>query len=360
MRFRHRGRRVHVDRENPYARHTRNGFCHCVTLACIPAPAAEKPATDPKPRPLNVLLLVSDDCRAVQGCYGGPTVTPNIDKLARRGLRFDHAYCQYPLCNPSRCSFLTGMRPDTTRVYENATQFRKNIPHVVTLPQLFKNHGYFVARVGKLYHYGVPKQIGTNGLDDPVSWEQVVNPRGRDCDDEDKIYSIVAGSKAHVAVGTGNYGGTLSWLAAEGTDEEQTDGKIAREACRLLRAHRDKPFFLGVGFFRPHTPYVSPKKYFGLYSRERIALAQDPADDRRTKPAAALTVFPPDYGMDDSLRRTVTAGLLCLGEFHGRPVRPGARRARSARPGRPHGRRLHQRPRLPPGRARAVAEDDRL
>ncbi len=264
---------------------------------------------------LNVLLLVSDDCRAVQGCYGEPTITPHIDKLGQRGLRFDHAYCQYPLCNPSRASFLTGMRPDTTQVYENATQFRKNIAQVVTLPQLFKNQGYFVARVGKLYHYGVPNQIGTNGLDDPVSWEQVVNPRGRDCDDEDKIFSIVAGKQAHTAVGTRNYGATLSWLAADGTDEEQTDGKIAREACRLLRAHRDKPFFLGVGFFRPHTPYVSPKKYFGLYSPERIALPENPLDDRRTKPAAALTVFPPDYGMDAALRRTVTQAYYASVSF---------------------------------------------
>jgi iduronate 2-sulfatase len=276
--------------------------------------AQERSASLPKQH-LNVLLLVSDDCRAVQGCYGEPTITPYIDKLAQRGLRFDHAYCQYPLCNPSRASFLTGMRPDTTRVFENATRFRTNIPHVVTLPQLFKNHGYFVARVGKLYHYGVPAQIGTNGMDDPVSWEQVVNPRGRDCDDEDKIFSIVAGEKAHTAVGTGKYGATLSWLAAEGADEEQTDGKIAHEACRLLRVHRDQPFFLGVGFFRPHTPYVSPKRYFGQYSLERIALPENPPDDRRTKPAAALTVFPPDYGMDASLKRTVTQAYYASVSF---------------------------------------------
>jgi iduronate 2-sulfatase len=242
--------------------------------------AADTGGASAAPRPRNVLLLVSDDCRAVQSCFGGPAKTPCIDRLADRGLRFDRTYCQYPLCNPSRASFLTGMRPDTTKVYENATQFRANIPDVVTLPQLFKNNGYFVARVGKLYHYGVPKQIGTNGLDDPVSWEQVVNPRGRDCDDEDKIYSIIAGEKAKVATGTGNYGGTLSWLAAEGADVEQTDGKIAMEACRLLREHKDGPFFLAVGFFRPHTPYVSPKKYFGLYPPQQIALAKSPPGDQ--------------------------------------------------------------------------------
>ncbi len=264
---------------------------------------------------LNVLLLVSDDCRAIQGCYGEPTLTPNIDKLAARGLRFDHAYCQYPLCNPSRSSFLTGLRPDTTKVFENNTQFRQNVPNIVTLPQLFKNNGYFVARVGKLYHYGVPKQIGTSGLDDPISWEKVVNPRGRDCDDEDKIYSIIAGEPARVALGTRNYGATLSWLAADGEDIEQTDGKIAQEACRLLREHKDQPFFLGVGFFRPHTPYVSPKKYFTLYPPQKLALAHLPAGDRETKPAAALTVFPPNYGMREDLQRTVVQAYYASVSF---------------------------------------------
>jgi uncharacterized sulfatase len=264
------------------------------------APALAAPA-----KPLNVLLLVSDDCRAVQGCYGAPTVTPRIDQLAQRGLRFDRAYCQYPLCNPSRASFLTGLRPDTTGVSENQTFFRDKRPQTVTLPQLFKNNGYFVARVGKLYHYGVPKQIGTDGMDDPASWEQRYNPRGRDCDDEDKIFSIITGEKAQVAVGSGNYGGTLSWLASEASDIEQTDGKIALEACRLLRENKAKPFFLAVGFFRPHTPYVSPKKYFGLYPAEKLALAQVPAGDREGKPPAALTVTPPHYGMDEAQQRVV-------------------------------------------------------
>jgi iduronate 2-sulfatase len=255
-------------------------FLVCALLAASgsSAGAAEK---------LNVLFLVSDDLtNQTLGCYGSKINTsPNIDALAAKGVRFDRAYCQFPLCNPSRASFLTGLRSDTIRVYENATQFRKNKPDAISIGQTFQKAGYSVARVGKLYHYGVPGQIGTDGLDDPPSWQKVVNPRGRDKDDEDNnlIFSLLPNNK-----GSGRYGGTLSWLASGGKDEDMTDGKVADETVKLLEQNKDKPFFLACGFFRPHTPYVAPKGYFDRYPTSAITLPVVPKGHLEAGPAPAF------------------------------------------------------------------------
>ncbi len=228
----------------------------------------------------NVLFLICDDLNCDLGCYGHPQVkSPNIDRLAQRGVRFQHAYCQYPLCGPSRASFMTGMYPDQTLIHRNAIYVREHVPNVKTIPQMFRDAGYFATRIGKIFHYNVPLHIGTGGHDDPYSWDHTINPRGRDRDDEPKIFSLRPGS----------FGGTLSWLAAEGADEEQTDGIAANEAAKLLKEYgkNKKPFYLAVGLYRPHTPYVAPKKYFDLYPTSQIKVPQVPEGYLDTLPKPA-------------------------------------------------------------------------
>ena len=209
-------------------------------LAVVSAPHA---AERDKP---NVLFIAIDDLANTLGCYGDPVAkTPHLDKLSAAGVRFDRAYNQLPLCNPSRASILTGLRPDTLRVYDLDRHFRDEVPEAVTLPELFRKNGWFSARVGKLYHYNVPAGIGTDGLDDPQSWDLVINPKGRDTLEEELITNPTPEKKISAA---------LCWLRAEGTDEEQTDGMIATEAIKLMEKHRGEPFFLGVGFSAPTRP----------------------------------------------------------------------------------------------------------
>ncbi len=174
---------------------------------------------------------------------------------------------------------MTGLYPDQTLVRRNAIYIREHVPNVLTLSQAFRGAGYFATRVGKIYHYNVPKHIGTSGHDDPYSWNYTINPRGRDKLDEHLIFSLQPGS----------FGGTLSWLAADGRDEEQTDGIAATEASELLEqyAQNDQPFFLAIGLYRPHTPYVAPKKYFELYPLESIEVPTIPAGYYESLPKPA-------------------------------------------------------------------------
>src|SRR5579872_387595 len=240
---------------------------------------------------LNVLFIAIDDLTCALGCYGHPEVfSPNLDQFAKQSVRFERAYCQFPLCNPSRSSLLSGLRPDTTRIFGNGTRLRKNFPDIVTLPQLFKNNGYFSGRIGKIFHYGVPDQIGTSGLDDEPSWNQVVNPRGRDKDDEKDVINFTSWNK--------NLGASLAWMEAKGTDVEQTDGKVANEAIKMLEAHKDGPFFIACGFYRPHVPDIATKPYFDMYPLEKITLPDEPSDHIAGIPPIALTVKPANYGLE--------------------------------------------------------------
>lgn len=251
----------------------------------------------------NVLLIVVDDLRPELGCYGSALAkSPNIDKLAQRGVRFDRAYCQYPVCNPSRVSFLTGLRPDATRVLGNELHFRKVLPDITTLPQLFRENGYFTASLGKIFHRGLTMEDLRPEMDDPKSWTVARY-----------FQATEAGLRGE---GRNLTGGKLPWcrvLAAEGTDEDQPDGQIATAAIEAIEKHRDKPFFLAVGFHKPHDPFIAPKKYFDLYPLDRLVLPKTPAH--------ASPALPPALGgwqdqfkkfSDQDRREFLRAYLACV------------------------------------------------
>ncbi len=248
----------------------------------------------------NVLFIISDDLNNLLGCYGDPQVkTPNIDRLATRGVLFNKAYCSFPLCGPSRNSILTGLYPNSTGIQANGQVFRQTIPNQLSMPQAFRQQGYFAARIGKLYHYNVPNSVGTNGHDDPGSWEMELNPAGVDrLEEHPQIFSLTKNQ----------FGGTLSWYASPKSDEHHTDALMAKDADWVLeRCARDKqrPFFLAVGFFRPHTPYVSPKTpYFDMYNEAEMPVVQGIEEDRADIPAAGLASQKKEQEqMTDDLRR---------------------------------------------------------
>lgn len=243
------------------------------------------PAAERKP---NVLFIAVDDMNNDLGCYGHPLVkSPNIDRLAARGVKFDRAYCQFPLCSPSRSSLMTGLRPGRTRVFDLQYHFRQGLPDVTTLSQCFGRSGYYHGRVGKIYHYGNPGDIGTSGLDDAASWQEFFNPAGRDKTAlERDVINYTPRNKG--------LGAAMAFFSErDGRDEDHTDGKVATQAIALLEKHRNGPFFLAVGFYKPHTPWIAPSKYFDLYPPDRMALPVLDTNAARQLPKPALSSTQP-------------------------------------------------------------------
>ncbi len=271
-----------------------------LALVCALGFLAFKTSAAPKP---NVLLLMSDDLAATLGCYGHAVAkTPHLDAFAKRAVLFERAYCQLPHCNPSRASMLSGLRPNTTRVTDNADNLYKNIPGVVTLPHHFRRNGYATARCGKIFHLGVP--TGLESMDDPQAWDF-----GTPFKDE-RPYPPKRESA--VKVETGKKQG-LPWTETTGTDDDLVDGNFAKTAIEWLEK-RDpaKPFFLAVGFHRPHLPLVAPAKYFDLYPFDSIKLPVEPADDEADIPAPARNGSVPGYALTTTpdQRRAAIRGYL--------------------------------------------------
>jgi len=255
----------------------------------------------------NVLFIAVDDLRPELGCYGNRIVrSPHIDRLAASGLTFNRAYCQQAVCSPSRTSLMTGRRPDTTMVYDLKTHFRKYIPEVVTLPQQFKGAGVHAQSFSKIYH---------GGFDDPASWSvKSWRPRRPAYGRAENIELMKANYQKVREQNKKLKGGAVlerdpktglvlrqnpklkkpargpSWEAPEVADNALADGAAADAAIQTLRKIKDRPFFLAVGFLKPHLPFVAPKKYYDLYAPEDVPLADNPFAPKNA-PQFALTTW---------------------------------------------------------------------
>jgi len=266
-----------------------------------------------KPSDYNVLFITSDDLTyTALSCYGNTICkTPNIDRLASKGVRFTHAYCQGTYCGPSRAAFLSGYYPHATGILGYTSPRPRIGPDKVTWPQLYKNNGYYTARVGKIYHMGVPAGIeaGTNGADDKMSWTERFNCKGpewRAPGDGETLENNPDGKKP--AVG----GNTFVVVEADGDDLVHADGKAAAKAIALLNKHKDKKFWLGVGFVRPHVPFVAPRKYFAPFKPySKLTLPEKRKGDWNDIPAPGI-----NYKTSKNMKMDIRRQKKALGGYY--------------------------------------------
>ena len=230
-------------------------------IAVVLAVGAASPGAQ---RP-NVLFLAVDDLRPELGCYGHPTIkSPNIDRLAAQGLLFERAYCQQAVCAPSRISLLTGLRPDATGIYDLQHPLRKTKPDVLSMPQYFKEHGYQTVSLGKIYHHA--RDDNRIGWTQPA-WRPKGGWTGRGYLDPESIRRIQPRDQAGGYPGVGP-----AYESPDVPDEAYPDGVTARKAVEELRrlSRSDRPFFLAVGFLKPHLPFNAPRRWWDLYDRAAI------------------------------------------------------------------------------------------
>ncbi len=226
-------------------------------------------------RPMNVLFFMSDDMRVELGCYASMfgAKTPNLDALANAGVRFDRNYCQFPLCNPSRSSMMTGRRPTETGVLGNRDAFRKIHPDWISLPQLYKENGYASLRTGKIFH---------GGIDDPKAWSEGGGAAEGDGGAGGKAMVIPRaqipmpdGVLAPLPQDNAQAAHSDELIVLDGNGEGHPDYHTADTAIAYLRKYRDQPFFLGCGFVKPHSPPCAPQKFLDMYDVDKIKLTPD-------------------------------------------------------------------------------------
>ena len=267
-----------------------------ILLATLPVwllAAATVQSAEPSPH-WNVLLIVADDLDNDLGCYGSPVVkSPNLDRLAARGVRFDRAWCQYPVCNASRTSFLSGRRPGTTGVVDNTTPPRTHLKDAVFLPEHFRRNGYTTIKVGKIFHTG-------DAFEDPRSWDIDIR-EGKEAKNPPAAQIIQKGEG----------------IVLNARDEDTWDGFVARKAAALMEqaSHEGKPFFVAAGFRRPHIPYIAPKKYFDLYPPASLTPRAEPPEHVRNIPSIALTYNLGSERLSESRRRPVMAAYFASISF---------------------------------------------
>jgi iduronate 2-sulfatase len=291
---------VHHRNVPPLRPARRAAFCaFVVALVAVTGPHVCGQNARPAGR-LSVLFIAIDDLNCHVGCYGySYAKTPNIDALAQRGVRFDRAYCQVALCNPSRTSLLSGRRPDTTQVFDNRTPPRSTLGPVVFLPEHFRANGYFTARVGKIAHGTFERAVAWDFAKEPVQ-----NAR-RDRSREDEVARANPAKPDSAEV--------VNWHRSAADDANHADGRTARQIVKLLREHRDKPFFIAAGFHKPHLPWVAPRKYFEMFPPESAPLPQEPKDVRRQIPPLALITTRPDgaHVTEQKEREAIAAYTAC-------------------------------------------------
>jgi arylsulfatase A-like enzyme len=247
-----------------------SGVCLLAILVNLAVFLPAKIHAQKKPK-YNVLFIISDDLRPELGTYGTPNIqTPNIDNLAKRGTRFDNAYAQYPVCNPSRTSFLTGRYPTQTGVMNNNDYFRRKFPDWVTLPQYFKNNGYATLRSGKIFHGGIDDQVswteGGEPTDPNITERGNPNFRPQPAPNTEQAQTQGAGIRES---------SSDRIIVLEGNGESHGDYRATTLAINYLEKYKDKPFFLALGLVKPHSPPTAPKKFFDLYDVNTIPLPID-------------------------------------------------------------------------------------